>query len=84
MRARAVELGSAAEEKLPAVKLADYYEETYRDSSESSGVEFKYENEKACRDSVALRSCLMLSEVGIVRKMLQHWLRHEGFTGKEV
>ncbi|KAI8628656.1 acetyl-CoA synthetase-like protein [Xylariaceae sp. FL1651] len=82
LRARAAELGPAAEEKLPAVKLADYYEETYGASAGGYGAKLRFENDKACRDSEALRSCPELSEVAIVRKMLQHWLRHEGKDAK--
>ncbi|KAI1180403.1 acetyl-CoA synthetase-like protein [Nemania sp. FL0916] len=74
LRARADELGAAAEEKLPAIKLADYYEATYGESAGGYGSSFKYENDRACADSAALKSCPELSEVGIVRKMLQHWL----------
>jgi thioester reductase-like protein len=82
LRARAQELGPAAEEKLPAIKLADYYEETYGESAGGYGSKLKFENGQACADSVALQSCPELSEVAIVRKMLQHWLRHEGANGK--
>ncbi|TGJ85315.1 hypothetical protein E0Z10_g3446 [Xylaria hypoxylon] len=77
LRARAEELGSAAEEKLPAIKLADYYEATYGETAVDRKPNLKYENDRACRDSSALRSCPELSQVAIVRKMLQHWLRHE-------
>ncbi|KAI0191246.1 putative NRPS-like enzyme [Xylaria flabelliformis] len=77
LRARASELGSAAEEKLPAIKLADYYEATYGESAAGYGSNLKYENDRACSDSDALRSCPELSHVAIVKKMLQHWLRHE-------
>ncbi|KAI0866887.1 acetyl-CoA synthetase-like protein [Xylaria cubensis] len=77
LRARASELGSAAEEKLPAIKLADYYEATYGESAAGYGSNLKYENGRACGDSDALRSCPELSHVAIVKKMLQHWLRHE-------
>ncbi|KAI1425982.1 acetyl-CoA synthetase-like protein [Xylaria sp. FL1777] len=80
LRARAGELGSAAEEKLPAIKLADYYEATYGQSVDDHESNLKFENDRACSDSVALRSCPELSQVPIVRKMLQHWLRH----GKQV
>ncbi|KAI3337126.1 acetyl-CoA synthetase-like protein [Xylariaceae sp. AK1471] len=82
LRARANELGSAAEEKLPAIKLADYYEETYGESAGGYGAKLNFENGRACADSVALRTCPELSEVAIVRKMLQYWLRHEGQNGK--
>ncbi|KAI0115955.1 acetyl-CoA synthetase-like protein [Nemania sp. FL0031] len=75
LRARADELGPAAEERLPAIKLADYYEATYSESAGGYGANLKFENGQACADSVALRTCPELSEVGIVRKMLQHWLR---------
>lgn len=77
LRARADELGSAAEERLPAIKLADYYEATYGESTGGYGSDLKFDNDRACGDSVALRSCPELSQVAIVRKMLQHWLRHE-------
>jgi thioester reductase-like protein len=82
LRARADELGSAAEERLPAIKLADYYEETYGASAGGYGSKLKFENGRACADSVALKSCPELSEVAIVRKMLQHWLRHNNQNGK--
>ncbi|KAI0476704.1 putative NRPS-like enzyme [Xylaria cf. heliscus] len=82
LRARASELGSAAEEKLPAIKLADYYEATYGESAAGYGSNLKYENDRACRDSDALRSCPELSHVAIVRKMLQHWLRDGVQTAK--
>ncbi|KAK5629598.1 hypothetical protein RRF57_005313 [Xylaria bambusicola] len=75
LRLRANELGSAAEEKLPTIKLADYYESTYGTSPGSSESNLTYENDKACSDSIALRTCPELSQVAIVRKMLQHWLR---------
>ncbi|KAI0911563.1 putative NRPS-like enzyme [Ustulina deusta] len=78
LRSRADELGSAAEEKLPAIKLADYYESTYGKSVGERESDLRYENDRACSDSIALRSCPELSQVAIVRKMLQHWLRHEG------
>ncbi len=78
LRSRADELGSAAEEKLPAIKLADYYESTYGKSVGERESDLKYDNDRACSDSIALRSCPELSQVAIVRKMLQHWLRHEG------
>lgn len=76
LRARASELGAAAEEKLPAIKLADYYETTYGESAAGYGSNLKFENDRACSDSDALRSCPELSQVAIVSKMLQHWLRH--------
>ncbi|KAJ3568470.1 hypothetical protein NPX13_g6412 [Xylaria arbuscula] len=75
LRSRADELGSTAEEKLPAIKLADYYESTYGTSAEDSDSNLKYANDRACTDSPALRNCPELSQVAIVRKMLQHWLR---------
>ncbi|KAI0533409.1 putative NRPS-like enzyme [Xylaria digitata] len=77
LRARAEELGSAAEEKLPAIKLADYYEATYGEAAGDHESNLKYENDRACRDSSALRSCPELSQVAIVRKMLRHWLRQK-------
>ncbi|KAI1743683.1 acetyl-CoA synthetase-like protein [Xylaria scruposa] len=75
LRACASELGSAAEEKLPAIKLADYYEATYGESAAGYASNLKYENDRACKDSDALRSCPELSHVEIVKKMLHHWLR---------
>ncbi|KAI5928373.1 hypothetical protein F4810DRAFT_643318 [Camillea tinctor] len=80
LRARAAELGPAAEAKLPAFKLADYYENTYGGNStgEGAGSELRFEVGKSCDDSPALRACPQLSEVDIVRKMLRHWLRNEG------
>lgn len=80
LRARADELGPAAEKKMPAIKLADYYEATYTASAAGHGSKRKYENTRACNDSVSLRYCPQLSDVGIVRKMLQYWLRHESGT----
>ncbi|CAJ2506925.1 Uu.00g081110.m01.CDS01 [Anthostomella pinea] len=85
LRKRAAELGAEAEERLPAFKLADYYEETYGDTGEKEkgGSELRYENGRACAESEALSACPLLSEVGIVRKMVGHWLRdEEGFAGK--
>ncbi|TRX94796.1 hypothetical protein FHL15_004257 [Xylaria flabelliformis] len=82
LRARASKLGSAAEEKLPAIKLADYYEATYGESAAGYGSDLRYENDRACSDSDALRSCPELSHVAIVKKMLQHWLRHDLQTAK--
>lgn len=82
LRARGDELGAAAEERLPAIKLADYYEATYGASAGGYGSDLKFENARACADSVALRTCPELSRVEIVRKMLQHWLRHEGWGAK--
>lgn len=75
LRSRADELGSTAEEKLPAIKLANYYELTYGTSAEDSESNLKYVNDRACTDSTALRTCPELSQVAIVRKMLHHWLR---------
>ncbi|KAI1306328.1 acetyl-CoA synthetase-like protein [Xylaria venustula] len=74
LRARAVELGPAAEEKLPAIKLADYYEATYGKAVGDEELNLEYDNDRACSDSIALRTCPELSQVAIVRKMLQHWL----------
>ncbi|KAI1331296.1 acetyl-CoA synthetase-like protein [Xylariaceae sp. FL0255] len=84
LRARAAELGSAAEAKLPAIKLAEYYEETYGASAgEGSGygAKLEFENTRACADSSALRDCPKLVEVATVRKMLQYWLRNVGVNG---
>ncbi|KAI1500483.1 hypothetical protein F5X99DRAFT_236607 [Biscogniauxia marginata] len=82
LRARAAELGPAAEAKLPAFKLADYYEGAYGGPvGDGSGSDLKFEVGKSCSDSAALRSCPQLSEVNIVRKMLAHWFRHEGLNG---
>ncbi|KAI0199645.1 acetyl-CoA synthetase-like protein [Astrocystis sublimbata] len=77
LRARASDLGPAAEERLPAIKLADYYEATYDESMTGQGSDLQYSNDRACSDSDALRCCPELSHVAIVSKMLQHWLRHE-------
>ncbi|KAI0166073.1 acetyl-CoA synthetase-like protein [Xylariaceae sp. FL1272] len=76
LRARAGELGSEAEKKLPAVKLAKYYEKTYSDSAGGHGSKLKFENSKAVQESNALRSCPQLSDVSIVRKMVHHWHGH--------
>jgi len=87
LRARAEILGDEAEVRLPAFKLAEYYEQTYSasiagslsekkekkgsDDNDRSGLRF--ENAKACADSLALKTCPELSNVDIVRKMLRHW-----------
>ncbi|KAI1335159.1 acetyl-CoA synthetase-like protein [Xylariaceae sp. FL0016] len=82
LRARAAELGDAAEEELPAIKLSDYYEHTYLTLQSDSGLGLRFQVDKACADSEALRTCPQLSEAGIVRKMLEYWLRREAFTSK--
>ncbi|KAI0024929.1 hypothetical protein F4780DRAFT_794068 [Xylariomycetidae sp. FL0641] len=77
LRTRAAELGGEAEKVLPAVKLADYYEQTYgaAAAAEAKGEEpLAFENAAACRDSEALARCPRLDDVEIVRKMLDHWL----------
>ncbi|KAI0006634.1 acetyl-CoA synthetase-like protein [Xylariaceae sp. FL0662B] len=74
LRSRAVELGSAAEARLPAVKLADYYEEDYGSEGTGSGSGLKYDIDKACRDSDALRQCPQILDADLVPKMLRHWL----------
>ncbi|KAI8966650.1 acetyl-CoA synthetase-like protein [Daldinia sp. FL1419] len=74
LRSRAAELGLAAEAKLPAVKLADYYEDTYSGLGVGLGPGLKYDIDKACRDSNALRSCPNVLHADLVPKMLRHWL----------
>ncbi|KAI1813894.1 acetyl-CoA synthetase-like protein [Poronia punctata] len=72
--ARLRKLGDAAEDRLPAVKLADYYEKAF---TLPTGSKLKFENARACRDSEALRSCPELSDVAVVRKMLRYWFRQD-------
>ncbi|KAI1389370.1 acetyl-CoA synthetase-like protein [Hypoxylon trugodes] len=74
LRSRANVLGSVAEARLPAVKLVEYYEDTYSGLGVGSGPGLRYNIEKACRDSSALRECPQVLDVGLVPKMLQHWL----------
>ncbi|KAL7623495.1 hypothetical protein AAE478_007177 [Parahypoxylon ruwenzoriense] len=75
LQSRAGELGPAAEAKLPAVKLADYYEETYSGLGVGdSGSGLRFDIGKACQDSSALRLCPQVLDAGLVPKMLQHWL----------
>ncbi|KAI1268286.1 acetyl-CoA synthetase-like protein [Xylariaceae sp. FL1019] len=82
LRARAADLGPEAETRLPAIKLANYYEETYGGHSAGDHIsKLKFENAKALRESTALRSCPELSDVVIVRKMIHHWLGHEITNG---
>ncbi|GAP89220.1 putative nrps-like enzyme [Rosellinia necatrix] len=84
LRSRADALGPAAEERLPAIKLADYYEATYGDSMAAGArdSDLVFDNAQACGHSIALRTCPELSDVAIVRKMLQHWFLH-GSQGAE-
>ncbi|KAI1372870.1 acetyl-CoA synthetase-like protein [Hypoxylon crocopeplum] len=74
LRSRAGDLGSAAEARLPAVKLADYYEETYSGLGIGYGAGLRFDIRKACSDSSALRLCPQVLDAGLVPKMLQHWL----------
>ncbi|KAI0164556.1 acetyl-CoA synthetase-like protein [Hypoxylon sp. FL1284] len=74
LRSRAEELGSAAETVLPAVKLIEYYEDTFAGLGVGSGAGLKFEIQKACRDSSALRHCPQILDAGLVPKMLKHWL----------
>ncbi|XXH03342.1 hypothetical protein Hte_009740 [Hypoxylon texense] len=74
LRSRARELGSAAEAVLPAVKLVDYYEDTFGGLGVGSGAGLKFDIQKACRDSSALHQCPHILDAGLVPKMLKHWL----------
>ncbi|KAI1468028.1 male sterility protein-domain-containing protein [Daldinia caldariorum] len=74
VRSRAADLGPAAEVKLPAVKLADYYEDTYSGLGIGLGPGLKFDIQKACCDSGALRLCPTVLEANLVPKMLRHWL----------
>ncbi|KAI1806008.1 acetyl-CoA synthetase-like protein [Daldinia bambusicola] len=74
VRSRAADLGPAAEAKLPAVKLADYYEDTYSGLGVGLGPGLKFDIERACRDSSALRLCPTVLDANLVPKMLRHWL----------
>ncbi|KAI1476745.1 acetyl-CoA synthetase-like protein [Daldinia eschscholtzii] len=74
LRSRAADLGPAAEERLPAVKLADYYENTFSGLGVGLGHGLKFDIEKACRDSSALRLCPNVLDANLVPKMLGHWL----------
>lgn len=74
LRLRAEELGSAAEAVLPAVKLVDYYEDTFAGLGVGSGSGLKFDIQKACRDSSALDRCPQILDAGLVPKMLRHWL----------
>ena len=72
LRSRGEELGAKAAKRLPALKLADYYAESFADS-DIVGVRF--EIAKACRDSPTLGSCPNIAETQLVRKYLQSWLK---------
>lgn len=74
LRVRAAELGADAEAKLPAVKLTDYYEDAYSGLGVGDGPGLRYDIQKACRDSNALRLCPQILEAGLVPKMLRNWL----------
>ncbi|KAI0377293.1 acetyl-CoA synthetase-like protein [Hypomontagnella monticulosa] len=74
LRSRASDLGADAEAKLPAVKLADYYEETYNGLGVGSGPGLRYDIQRACRDSNALHLCPQILDAGLVPKMLRNWL----------
>ncbi|KAK8017411.1 hypothetical protein PG993_013737 [Apiospora rasikravindrae] len=84
LRARAVELGDEAEERLPAVKLADYYESSYMEeggdtsSGECSGAGLAWDVGRACAHSEALRTCPQVVKAGLIPKMLRHWLEADG------
>ncbi|OTB01437.1 hypothetical protein M426DRAFT_64072 [Hypoxylon sp. CI-4A] len=70
LHSRAEELGSSAEARLPAVKLADYYATTYKNLDVGYGNGLVFDIQKACRDSDALRQCPQVLD--LVPKMLQH------------
>ncbi|KAI2466650.1 acetyl-CoA synthetase-like protein [Annulohypoxylon bovei var. microspora] len=74
LRSRAEDLGPAAETRLPAVKLVDYYENTYEGLGVGSGPGLRFDITKACSDSDALRLCPQVLDADLIPKMLQHWL----------
>ncbi|KAK8041417.1 hypothetical protein PG994_014424 [Apiospora phragmitis] len=86
--ARAAELGAEAEQRLPAVKLAEYYEHSFmaeedegdKETSEqqrSAGL-LTWEIGRACAHSEALRLCPQVIEAGLVPKMVRNWLEVDG------
>ncbi|KAK8066912.1 NRPS-like enzyme [Apiospora hydei] len=85
LRARAVDLGDEAEERLPAVKLADYYESSYMEKQEDkdseereSGAGPTWDVGRACAHSEALRTCPQVVKAGLVPKMVRNWLEADG------
>ncbi|EPE06928.1 nrps-like enzyme [Ophiostoma piceae UAMH 11346] len=72
LRARGEELGVKAAKRLPALKLADYYTESFADSDI---VGIRFEIAKACHDSPTLGSCPNIAETQLVGKYLQSWLK---------
>ncbi|KAK7965910.1 NRPS-like enzyme [Apiospora aurea] len=84
LRTRAVELGDEAEERLPAIKLADYYERSYmekdgeEDSGRDSSAGLTWDVGRACAHSEALRTCPQVVKAGLVPKMVRNWLEVDG------
>ncbi|KAI1099196.1 acetyl-CoA synthetase-like protein [Jackrogersella minutella] len=74
LRSRAEDLGPAAETRLPAVKLVDYYVDTYGGLGVGSGSGLRFDIQKACNDSGALNMCPQVLDTDLVPKMLRHWL----------
>lgn len=73
LRSRAGDLGHSAEDILPAVKLVDYFERAYGGSPYKTALRLRFENEKSCNRSTALR--LIPSVLGdeVIAKMLRPW-----------
>ena len=75
LRARGEELGAKAERRLPALKLASYYEKTYGTASPGEGVGIVFDNTKACQESPALRDCPNVAKAGLVEKFVDAWMK---------
>lgn len=81
LRARAIELGAGAEALLPAIQLAEYYEENYVDAEERESGDAErgagglaWDVGRACGHSRAMRTCPKVVEAGLVCKMVRNWL----------
>ncbi|KJR86710.1 NRPS-like enzyme [Sporothrix schenckii 1099-18] len=77
LRARGDELGSGSDsdaiaKRLPALKLADYYERNYGGTPESANLRFSIT--KARRDSPSLAACPDMADSQLVGKYLKSWL----------
>ncbi|KAH8887300.1 putative NRPS-like enzyme [Thozetella sp. PMI_491] len=72
LRTRGSELGAEAEVKLPAIKLADYFEQAQGSGSTTGGLEF--ETDIATRQSPNLRHCPDVIR-DVVPKLVHRWLR---------